>query len=223
MTWRSGHAALGAAFAGASDLHLDPRSRETCAEGGCERRLTALPIWHDGCSSCSVAMNMNSLIVVADATRARILRPVPCLSARTPIELVELDCLVHPDARLREGERYAGSFPAGVRSGKVGSAHGLDDHPTDRRDNGATGARRRGEPGHRRDHARPAHASIGRARAQAPARGLCPLRARRVHGAIAEPVAERARNAWRVSAVSRWRRPRLLRNHPIDHAHDSAA
>jgi hypothetical protein len=73
-------------------------------------------------------MNMNSLIVVADAARARILRTVPCPSARTPIELVELDCLVRPDARLREGERYAGSFPAGVRSGKVGSAHGLDDH-----------------------------------------------------------------------------------------------
>jgi hypothetical protein len=44
------------------------------------------------------------------------------------VELVELDALVHPEARLRESERYAGSFPSGVRSGKVGSSHALNDH-----------------------------------------------------------------------------------------------
>ena len=73
-------------------------------------------------------MNLNSLIVVADAARARIFRTVPGRTARAAVELVELDSLVHPEARLREGDRYAGSFAAGVRSGKVGSSHGLDDH-----------------------------------------------------------------------------------------------
>jgi hypothetical protein len=73
-------------------------------------------------------MNLNSLIVVADAARARVFRPVLGRTERAPFELVELDSLVHPEARLREGERYAGSFAAGVRPGKVGSSHGLDDH-----------------------------------------------------------------------------------------------
>jgi len=73
-------------------------------------------------------MNLNTLIIVADAARARIFRTVAGRSPRSAIELVELDGLVHPEARLRESARYAGSFPAGVRSGKVGSSHGLDDH-----------------------------------------------------------------------------------------------
>jgi protein required for attachment to host cells len=73
-------------------------------------------------------MNMNTLIVVADAARARIFRTVSGRNERAPLELDELDSLVHPEARLRESERYAGSFPAGVRPGKVGSGHGLDDH-----------------------------------------------------------------------------------------------
>jgi hypothetical protein len=73
-------------------------------------------------------MNLNSLIVVADAARARLFRTITGRSPRAAVELVELDSLVHPEARLREGERYAGSFPSGVRPGKVGSSHGLDDH-----------------------------------------------------------------------------------------------
>lgn len=73
-------------------------------------------------------MNLNTLVIVADAARARIFRTLPGRTARAAVELVELDGLVHPEARLREGDRYAGSFPSGVRSGKVGSSHGLDDH-----------------------------------------------------------------------------------------------
>jgi hypothetical protein len=73
-------------------------------------------------------MNLNSLIVVADAARARIFRTMPGRTEREPVELVELDSLVHPEGRLRESDRYAGSFPAGVRPGKVGSRHALDDH-----------------------------------------------------------------------------------------------
>ena len=73
-------------------------------------------------------MNLNSLIVVADAARARIFRTVPGRSPRHAVELVELDTLVRPEARLRESERYSGSFPAGVRAGKVGSSHALNDH-----------------------------------------------------------------------------------------------
>jgi hypothetical protein len=73
-------------------------------------------------------MNLNTLVVVADAARARILRTVPSQAPRAAVELVELDGLVHPEARLSEGDRYSGSSPSGVRSGTVGSSHGLDDH-----------------------------------------------------------------------------------------------
>lgn len=73
-------------------------------------------------------MNLNTLVIAADAARARIFRTVPGRNPRAAIELVELDGLVHPEARLRESERYAGSFPSGVRPGKSGSSHGLDDN-----------------------------------------------------------------------------------------------
>jgi len=72
-------------------------------------------------------VNMYTLIVVADAARARIFRTVTSRSPRMAFELAELDSLVHPEARLRESDRYAGSFPAGVRTGKGGSGHALDD------------------------------------------------------------------------------------------------
>jgi hypothetical protein len=73
-------------------------------------------------------MNENSLIIVADAARARIFRIVEGHSARAPVELQEIQSLVHPEARVKENERYAGSFAAGVRAGKVGQTYALDDH-----------------------------------------------------------------------------------------------
>jgi hypothetical protein len=73
-------------------------------------------------------MNFNALIVVADAARARLLRVVETSGPRAPVALQEVEALVHPEARIKEVDRHAGSFPAGVRSGKGGSAHTLNDH-----------------------------------------------------------------------------------------------
>jgi len=73
-------------------------------------------------------MNINSLIVVADSARGRLFRMVETNAPRAPIALRETESLVHPEARVKEGERHSGSFPAGVRPGKGGQGHTLDDH-----------------------------------------------------------------------------------------------
>ncbi|HEU4581416.1 MAG TPA: host attachment protein [Polyangiaceae bacterium] len=73
-------------------------------------------------------MNFNALILVIDSARARSFRIEPTSSPRAPVALRELESLVHPEARVKEGERHAGSFPAGVHTGKGGSGHTLDDH-----------------------------------------------------------------------------------------------
>jgi protein required for attachment to host cells len=73
-------------------------------------------------------MNPNSLIVVADAARARLFCLEQTSAPRAPVALVELESLTHPEARIKESDRHSGSFPAGVRGGKVGSAHTLNDH-----------------------------------------------------------------------------------------------
>jgi protein required for attachment to host cells len=73
-------------------------------------------------------MNFNALILVIDSARARLFRLAQTSSPRAPVALREVESLVHPEARVKEGERHPGSFPAGVRSGIGGSGHTLDDH-----------------------------------------------------------------------------------------------
>jgi protein required for attachment to host cells len=73
-------------------------------------------------------MNLNALIVVADSARARLFRMERTDAPRAPIALREAESLVHPEARVKEGERHSGSFPAAVRPGKGGQGHRLDDH-----------------------------------------------------------------------------------------------
>lgn len=73
-------------------------------------------------------MNFNALILVIDSARARLFRLEQTSSPRAPVALREVESLVHPEARVKEGERHPGSFPAGVRPGKGGSGHALDDH-----------------------------------------------------------------------------------------------
>ena len=73
-------------------------------------------------------MNLNALILVIDSARARFFRVEQTSSPRAPVVLREVESLVHPEARVKEGERHPGSFPAGVRPGKAGSGHALDDH-----------------------------------------------------------------------------------------------
>jgi len=74
------------------------------------------------------AMNVNALILVVDSARARLFRVTETSSPRAPVALREVESLVHPEARVKEGQRHPGSFPAGVHSGKGGSGHALDDH-----------------------------------------------------------------------------------------------
>jgi protein required for attachment to host cells len=73
-------------------------------------------------------MNFNALILVIDSARARLFRVAQTSSPRAPVVLREVESLVHPEARVKEGERHPGSFPAGVHPGKGGSGHTLDDH-----------------------------------------------------------------------------------------------
>lgn len=72
-------------------------------------------------------MNPNALIVVADAARARLFQLVQTGAPRAPIALREAESLVHPEARVKEGERYTDSAPAATRAGK-GPGHTMDDH-----------------------------------------------------------------------------------------------
>ena len=73
-------------------------------------------------------MNFNALILVIDSARARLFRVEQTSAPRAPVALREVESLVHPEARVKEGERHPGSFAAGVRPGKGGSGHALDDH-----------------------------------------------------------------------------------------------
>jgi protein required for attachment to host cells len=73
-------------------------------------------------------MNFNALILVLDSARARSFRVEQTSSPRALVALREVESLVHPEARVKEGERHPGSFPAGVHPGKGGSGHTLDDH-----------------------------------------------------------------------------------------------
>jgi hypothetical protein len=74
-------------------------------------------------------MNTDTLVIVADSARARLFRIVKSDAPRAPFLLHELESLVHPAARIKQSERYSGSFPAGAHSGKGGQGgHILDDH-----------------------------------------------------------------------------------------------
>ena len=68
-------------------------------------------------------MNFNALIVVADAARARLFRVVETDAPRAPIALREIESLVHPEARVKEGERHSGSFPGSGAQGHTPDAH----------------------------------------------------------------------------------------------------
>jgi hypothetical protein len=73
-------------------------------------------------------MNVNTLVVVADSSRARLFRIAATDAPRAPFVLRETESLVHPEARIKEGDRHTGSFPA-AHSGKAGQGgHTLDDH-----------------------------------------------------------------------------------------------
>lgn len=73
-------------------------------------------------------MNVNALIVVADSSRARLFRIARTDAPRTPFVLRETESLVHPEARIKEGDRHTGSISA-AHSGKAGQGgHTLDDH-----------------------------------------------------------------------------------------------
>jgi protein required for attachment to host cells len=73
-------------------------------------------------------MNLNTLVIVADAARARLLRVVETEEPRARFALREEGSLVHPVARIKESERYSDSFPGGARASRNGSAHTFDDH-----------------------------------------------------------------------------------------------
>lgn len=78
-------------------------------------------------------MNMNTLVVVVDSARARLLRPATSPAPRAPIELRETECLVNPEARIKQSERYTGSHAVGTRTGRGGGGaqeHGVGDHRT---------------------------------------------------------------------------------------------
>jgi protein required for attachment to host cells len=73
-------------------------------------------------------MNVNALIVVADSARARLFRIATTTAPRAPFVLRESESLVHPEARIKEGDRHTGSVPV-AHSGKGGQGgHSLDDH-----------------------------------------------------------------------------------------------
>jgi hypothetical protein len=79
-------------------------------------------------------MNLNTLVVVADAARARFFHLVATEGPRAPVVLREAQCLVHADGRLKDAERYTGSAPTatrstGARTGNgAGPRHTVDDH-----------------------------------------------------------------------------------------------
>jgi hypothetical protein len=76
-------------------------------------------------------MNSNALVVVADAARARLFRISSSDHPRAPHQLLEAESLVNPQARVKEVERHAGSYPAGAHTGKLGrpgQGHTLNDH-----------------------------------------------------------------------------------------------
>jgi protein required for attachment to host cells len=73
-------------------------------------------------------MNPNTLIVVADSARARLFQIETTDHPRAPVRLREMESLVHPDARSKEGDHYAGSFPAAVGNSATGQGHTLNDH-----------------------------------------------------------------------------------------------
>lgn len=75
-------------------------------------------------------MNQNSLIIAADAARARLFRLRASSAPRAPVELVEVASLVRPEARIKEGDRFDDSAPLGGRS-LAAHGHGLDDHRED--------------------------------------------------------------------------------------------
>jgi protein required for attachment to host cells len=72
-------------------------------------------------------MNLNALVLVADSARARLFRVVETDSPRAPIVLKEMESLVHPQARIKEGERHSDASLSISHSGK-GGGHTVDDH-----------------------------------------------------------------------------------------------
>lgn len=73
-------------------------------------------------------MNVNTLVVVADSARARLFRIATTTAPRAPFVLRETESLVHPEARIKEGDRHTGSVSV-AHSGKGGQGgHSLNDH-----------------------------------------------------------------------------------------------
>lgn len=72
-------------------------------------------------------MNTNTLVLVADSARARLFRIIQTDSPRAPISLKEVESLVHPEARVKEGDRHSDASPSISHTGK-GGGHTVDDH-----------------------------------------------------------------------------------------------
>lgn len=72
-------------------------------------------------------MNLNALVLVADSARARLFRIIETNSPRARIALKEVESLVHPVARVKEGDRHSDASPSVSHSGK-GAGHTVDDH-----------------------------------------------------------------------------------------------
>jgi protein required for attachment to host cells len=77
------------------------------------------------------SMNMNTLVVVVDAARARLFQLAASTAPRAPVELRETESVVNPEARIKQSERYNGSHAMGTRtgrSGRGGQEHVVGDH-----------------------------------------------------------------------------------------------
>jgi protein required for attachment to host cells len=76
-------------------------------------------------------MNTNTLVVIADAARARLFRIATSDHPRANVQLREAESLVNPEARVKEVDRHSGSYPAAAHTGQLGrpgQGHTLNDH-----------------------------------------------------------------------------------------------
>jgi hypothetical protein len=72
-------------------------------------------------------MSVETLVVAVDASRARIFRVQREPDERHPIRLLEIQSVVHPEARTKQTERYGSGSPFRSKSGP-GHANTFDDH-----------------------------------------------------------------------------------------------
>ncbi len=76
------------------------------------------------------AMSKNTLLVIADAARARFFQ-LTSDEIDGSSALQEVNDLVEPEARVKQNERFTDSFPRGHRTQRSGQAHTYDDHRND--------------------------------------------------------------------------------------------